>query len=230
MTGRVVVVKGLDGAGKSTLVPRLAESLNAVRLARPPRLEAPGLSPEDLRSHFDGRPPPQRRAYYRAANLVASEQAACALEGSHVVMDRYWPSTVAYAALDEGFDAGNDCGPGYPPELRRPDAVILLTVTEEARAQRMGGRGGSVGGEERALALDAAGRELVLRRYREFSTTEIDTSDLDAEAVLEAALDALDETGVNPNSWLGAGDIVSRRCLGAGRAHSSPQLSFISPS
>lgn len=200
MTGRFVVIEGLDGTGKSTLVSKLANRLKAVQLKCPPRIEASGPPAMDLRSHFDGRPPPQRRAYYRAANLVASEQAICALGGSHVVMDRYWPSTVAYGVLDRGFDAKNDCEPGYPPELRKPDVLILLTVIEEVRAERMRERKQSFGSEERALAMDKAGRQRVLQRYREFSPIEIDTSHKDPAAVLQAALDALHEFEIIPGA------------------------------
>lgn len=90
MTGnRFIVIEGLDATGKSTLVAKLAKHLDATLLASPPKLEAPDLSTEDLRLYFDERPPAQRRAYYRAANLIASEQAEMALQTSHVVMDRY---------------------------------------------------------------------------------------------------------------------------------------------
>ena len=200
MTGKFVVVEGLDATGKSKLAPRLADRLEAVHLKCPPRLEAPGQPVMDLRSHFDRRPHLQRRAYYRAANLVASEQVLCALGSSHVVMDRYWPSTFAYSALDRGFDARNDCMPRYPPELHEPDALILLTVTEEVRAQRIANRRESLGREEQALEVDAAGREAVLQRYREFSPIEIDTSHKNPAAVLQAALDVLHEFEIIPNA------------------------------
>lgn len=101
MTGKFIVIEGLDATGKSTLAPKLTECLDATLLACPPRLKAPELSKADIRSHFDCRPPVQRRAYYRAANLIASELAEVALQTGHVVMDRYWTSTVAFAALDD---------------------------------------------------------------------------------------------------------------------------------
>ena len=196
MTGKFIVIEGLDATGKSTLVGELAESLKATLLRCPPKLEAPEFIDGDLRSYFDERPAVQRRAYYRAANLIASEQAEAALQSGHVVMDRYWTSTVAFAALDDDSDLDQEWQGRYPPELRKPDIVILLTVDEENRAKRMHGRGEPVTTEEHNLASDAALRETVLRVYRTFDPIEIDTSDLTPDAVLETVLAALHRSGL----------------------------------
>ena len=196
MTGKFIVIEGLDATGKSTLVEKLAKCLNATLLKCPPRLEAPDLSDTDLRSYFDGRPPLQRRAYYRAANLIASEQAEIALQNGHVVMDRYWTSTVAFAALDDDSDFDREWQGCYPPELRKPDAVSLLTVDEENRTKRMGGRGEPVTDEEQNLAEDVVHREDILRVYRSFSPIEIDTSHLGPNAVLEVVFAALKKSRI----------------------------------
>ena len=196
MTGKFIVIEGLDAAGKSTLVVRLAESLSAALLRCPPKLEAPGFIDGDLRSHFDNRPASQRRAYYRSANLIASEQAEVALRTGHVVMDRYWTSTVAFAALDDNSDLDQEWQGLYPPELRKPDIVILLTVDEENRTKRMQGRDEPITAEEQNLAADIARREAVLQVYRSFDPIEIDTSDLTPDAVLETVLAVLHRSGL----------------------------------
>ena len=196
MTGKFIVIEGLDATGKSTLVEKLVKRLNATLLKCPPRLNAPDLSDADLRAYFDERPPTQRRAYYRAANLIASEQAEIALQNGHVVMDRYWTSTVAFAALDDDSDLDREWQGRYPPELRKPDAVILLTVDEEDRTKRIRGRGEPVTNEEQNLAKDVVHREDVLQVYRRFDPIEIDTSDLDPDAVLEVVLAALQKSHI----------------------------------
>lgn len=197
MTGKFIVIEGLDATGKSTLVAKLAEALNANLLQCPPRLEAPEFIDGDLRSYFDDRPSAQRRAYYRAANLIASEQAEVALQAGHVVMDRYWTSTIAFAALDDDSDLDQEWQGRYPPELLKPDTVILLTVDEENRAKRMRGRGEPVTTEENNLAANTTRRETVLQIYRTFDPIEIDTSDLTRDAVLETVLAVLYRSGLD---------------------------------
>lgn len=194
MNSLFIVIEGLDATGKSTLAPKLAHRLGATLLECPPKLEAPNLSP-DLRGHFDNRPPNQRRAYYRAANLIASEMAEVALKIGHVVMDRYWPSTVAFAALDRNSDLIQEWQGCYPLEIREPDAVILLTVNEENRRKRMHERGEPVTAEEQKLE-DITRCESVLREYRQFQPIEIDTSDCDRDTVLNMVITALRDADI----------------------------------
>ena len=69
-------------------------------------------------------------------------------------------------------------------------------MDEENRTKRMSGRGEPVTNEERNLAADIVHREAVLQTYRTFGPIEIDTSHLDADAVLEEVLAALREAGI----------------------------------
>ena len=177
MSSQFIVIEGLDATGKSTLVPRLADRLDATLLQCPPKLEAPDLSP-NLRGHFDNRPPNQRRAYYRAANLIASEMAEISLKTGHVVMDCYWTSTVAFTALDDDSDLDQEWQGRYPRN-------------SASRTKRMRGRGEPITDEERNLAEDVAHREAVLRVYRRFDPIEIDTSDRDPDTVFDMVITAL---------------------------------------
>lgn len=195
--GKFVAVEGLDGTGKSTLVCKLAKSLAADLLRTPPDMRAPDLFPgKDLRALFDKCDPVRRRAYYRAANLVASEAARVALERSHVVMDRYWTSTYAYAALDDdGSDRLEKWAGRYPLELLEPNAVVLLTASGETRRRRMSGRGRPLTDEEERLH-DREQR--VIERYREFGPLEVNTDNRNPAEVLQDTLDALSGCGIEP--------------------------------
>lgn len=199
-----IVVEGLDATGKTTLTKSLAAQYQAEPLKCPPQLTAELLG-DNVRAHFDGREPTVRRAYYRAANLLASEQALRMIKehGKAVVMDRYWPSTVAFShdegLLDQWMDGS------YPPELLVPDLLILLTVDEEARVRRLAGRGAPATLEEESIAAQQAYRDGILTAYRRFEVVEIDTSELTADEVLQAALDIV-QAKIRVTRWQRATD------------------------
>lgn len=197
MTNLFIVIEGLDATGKSTLVENLVNAMGAKLLFCPPRLEAPGLMEGDLRIHFDDTPPPIRRAYYQAANLIASEMATATLEQNHVIMDRYWTSTVAFSAMDEYHQMAQWNG-FYPDSMRPPDVLILLTVDEVNRKIRMDGRGEPTTSEESNLAQNTERRRAVLEAYRSFSPIEIDTSNLNPQEVLEIALQIVESKMNDP--------------------------------
>lgn len=195
-----LVLEGLDGTGKSTVAKALAARLDAVMLRSPPNLvHTPGLtgtadgdtlpSLGSLRQHFDARSPTVRRAYYRAAGLVSSELALQALQqGRHVVMDRYWASTAAFAAMDRPPPKGDFAAGEYPPEFAKPDAVLLLTVSEQERVRRMRTGRDARTEEEDRLEEQSESRAAVLQAYRLFNVLEVDTTDMTVEQVVEHCL------------------------------------------
>jgi len=179
-----IVIEGLDATGKSTLVEKLCSDLSADLLSCPPIITSKQI---DLRSHFDNCDAVQRRAFYRFANLLASEQAKEALQFNDVIMDRYWTSTAAFSAMDDGFEHDVPFGE-YPPEIMPPHILILLIVNEENRLLRMSGRGEAETAEEAKLAQDSEKRQQVLANYKTFDPYIIDTSNLSPGQVLAAAL------------------------------------------
>lgn len=179
----IILIEGLDGVGKTTLTRLLSSELGAELITCPPRLaDHDVLGP--LRSHFDGRPEAVRRAYYRFANLLASEHALAVSVTRPVVLDRYWPSTVAFGVgVDRSAELETWVG-RYPPELMRPDIMVLLEVDEPTRARRMGHRGEPATEEEATLARASSLREAVSRVYRAFHPVVVDTSPHDEAGVL----------------------------------------------
>tara|TARA_Y100000766_G_scaffold221488_1_gene193710 strand:- start:78 stop:410 length:333 start_codon:yes stop_codon:yes gene_type:complete len=107
-------------------------------------------------------------------------------------MDRYWTSTAAFAAMDEGFEHDVELGQ-YPDEIRKPDLLILLTVDEHNRLERLQGRGEVETKEESELAASKTKRENVLQAYMAFNPVIIDTSNKSPEQVCEEALKIVQE-------------------------------------
>jgi len=185
-----IVIEGLDATGKSTLVENLTRALSAKMISCPPNIIIPSLQEGSIRPHFDSLSPLQRRAYYRFSNLVASEGASKHLTDSDVVMDRYWTSTAAFAAMDDDFEHDIALGE-YPDEIRVPDILILLTVDEENRLKRLHGRGEVETSEESELSSNVEKRLRVLESYKSFNPIIIDTSNKSPEQVCLEALEII---------------------------------------
>lgn len=89
--GIFIVLEGLDGTGKSTVVQELAIRLNTITMVTPPN------SMRAYRSYFDRVGGAQREAYYMIGNFITATEirSACA-SGESVVVDRFYSSTRSY--------------------------------------------------------------------------------------------------------------------------------------
>jgi thymidylate kinase len=116
------------------------------------------------RAAADALPDEARRRWYLSANVEAARQARAHQDaGRAVVMDRSLASTLAFGAAERAEVAE---GADWPPELPRPDYLLLLNVSEPERRRRLLGRDGELTAEERRLLVDHACRERVLCGYR----------------------------------------------------------------
>lgn len=183
----VILIEGLDGVGKSTLVNSLATKLTASLIASPPRIPDPSDAHADLRNRMDQTEPSVRREYYRTGNFHASLSIEEARKYGPVVLDRYWPSTASFAVLDEHQPEWEPLGV-WPRGLVEPDIMILLTVDEDGRLKRMSKREQAVTEEEAHLEKGSQAREEVIEALRRFEPIEIDTSQLNATEVLNEVM------------------------------------------
>jgi dTMP kinase len=107
----LIVLEGIDGCGKSTQAERLASALTA-RGTPPVRQREPGGTRlgEKVRallldSATEACPVAELFGYLTArAQLCHSVLAPALAEGRWVLMDRFWPSTIAYQAYGLGLD------------------------------------------------------------------------------------------------------------------------------
>lgn len=133
MRGRLIVVEGADGVGKTTLSRALAEALGARWMT------TPGAPIRRVRADFDAAfsaCASARSLAYGATVIAAGAEARQAMEdGLDVVFDRYWLSTVVYAP------------PGLWPALEQlsglappADHTLYLAVSEPIRRARLQAR------------------------------------------------------------------------------------------
>ena len=152
-----VVLEGLDGVGKSTLVRNLADHFNGE--AR----NTPGCALRPFQKKIlDALGSNQlARCIFYASTVFAEGRRARELadRGNIVFIDRYWLSTIAYARA-RGVTEDLSSLEAIVP---RPDVTVLLTLEEEERQRRMKSRGHSSADCE---TLNKEFRVTVLRELR----------------------------------------------------------------
>jgi thymidylate kinase len=180
--GRLIVLEGLDGVGKSTLSRRLAETLGAA-------LEStPGRAIRGAREAFEAELAPCRVARslaYGATVIAAGARVEAALRsGQDVVMDRYWLSTLVHAPAQArpALDA-------MAAFVRPADHTLYLRLSPQLRAARLFSRG-ATDEDRRTLQAHAAYEAAYLEALAGPAAgraTVIDAG-LDEMGVLEAVL------------------------------------------
>lgn len=141
--GRLIVVDGLDGVGKTTVSQRLAGRLGARWMATPSNaLRAGGLTRDAYQSN-EG-----LVLFYASAVVDAGATIrACLARGEDVVCDRYWLSTISGAAA-----RGVRLPLGVLEQLVEPaDYTFVLTAPTATRAARLRGRGKFTRGDAASL-------------------------------------------------------------------------------
>jgi dTMP kinase len=133
----LIVFEGIDGSGKGDQVSRLLSFLRQKKLPYSVH-KYPTSKAKDALAHLSGEkdlPPDELVRVF--SEDIASEQKKIARElaaGRVVVCDRYLHSTLAYQAVELGYDA-------LEKELAKqgmiePDLVVILDIGERESARR----------------------------------------------------------------------------------------------
>ena len=144
----VVVVEGLDGSGKSTLVRELSVQHNNVVC-----WSTPSQTLSDVRPVFDKCGGAVARAFYMVSNYVLQYEIheydelhhQPAGEANHTsamtihIVDRWVTSTIAYSVAWNFLDI--DVLPasafGWPHDVRPPDLLLILQIDDAVRRERV---------------------------------------------------------------------------------------------
>jgi thymidylate kinase len=147
----IVLIEGLDGCGKSTLVKRLANT------PPPPEgrftwsaVSTPTASMAAVRDVFDKRGGAVARAFYMASNYMLQQEIreeCIHLHNAIFVVDRWYASTCAYSVAwknttggPESIDQLDESLFQWPKDLMRPDIFLLLHVDDSTRRDRVTAR------------------------------------------------------------------------------------------
>lgn len=148
-----IAIEGLDGTGKSTLVSALARHLATEPLRTPDAAFAPVRLVAD--QHLAGSPRAHTLFYATMVQFASDAARQKASRGEHVIVDRYWSSTVAYDLVFRHSGLPFD---ELAEGLFRPDITIFLEASLEVRRQRILGRGLTSPEDARGLDPDRDAR------------------------------------------------------------------------
>ncbi len=146
--GKFIVFEGIDGAGKSTQVEMLSSHLrklghSVMLTAEPTSLES-GKAIRRALSGEESRSEEEMAAMFALDRIAHNRELASTLaEGTHIICDRYYYSSLAYQGQATDYSwvkAMNiDC-----PAIRRPDICIYLDLTPEQSLERIKARNGEL--------------------------------------------------------------------------------------
>jgi dTMP kinase len=171
--GRLIVLEGGEGAGKSTHAKFVRDWLDE-RGRKPVLTREPGGSPlaeairelvlKSWKEGMDGTTELLLMFAARAAHLHALIRPTLEA-GNDVVCDRFVDATYAYQGAGRGLrETDIDTLAELVLRRLRPDLVILLDIDPQTGAQRVRGRGGANRFDEEAAAFQTRVRKAYLRR------------------------------------------------------------------
>ncbi len=193
MVGRLVAFEGVDGAGKTTQLRRLAEVLRA-RGREVVTTKEPTDGPIGRRIRETARtgrlPPAEELALFlqdRRAHVDEVIRPALA-RGAVVLVDRYFYSTAAYQGA-RGLDPADILArnEAFAPV---PDVVLLLELPPETGVSRVRGRDGAENLFERLEDLRACDRVFRALDRPEIARVDASGGEEDVHRACVAAFDA----------------------------------------
>ena len=173
----IIVIDGLDGVGKTSVIETLAKDEGWINLAD---------EVKEMRQHVrtapDHSPSVNRMLNLAFLKHMSDKASKLSKEGKTVILDRYTPSHGAYAKEfnKKAIKAGEFPDIEFKQlNLIKPDMVIILKVREDVRAARLFARDKQAP-HELVLSKEHAIRKNIQKRLEKDADIIIDTSDRSA--------------------------------------------------
>jgi dTMP kinase len=172
--GKFITLEGVDGAGKSTHIPRIAQLLEAqgreVLLTREPGGTPLGEKLRELLLHESMHPETESLLMFAARREHIEQVIRPALErGVYVISDRFTDASFAYQCGGRGVDAGKiaQLEQWVQGELQ-PDLTLLFDVPVSVSTQRLAGARNPDRFEKENAVFFERIRQAYLKRAKQF--------------------------------------------------------------
>ena len=199
--GRFIVFEGIDGAGKTTQIERLAARLRAegrkVAVPAEPTASVSGGLLRDALAGIHKRTACEMAALFVLDrifhNVGPNGIEAMLTEGYDVICDRYYYSSMAYQGSQTDADWVRDMNLKCP-EIRRPDLCVVLDLAPEESMRRIAKARTSPEIYEKKEILEAV-RARFFHVFRELDDRVeiIDTTGLSIDDVAEKVAAAVED-------------------------------------
>jgi len=203
--GKLIVIEGVDGAGKTTQIQRLADNLTAdgyeVFVTSEPTCKAVNHAPtavggiiSDVLKGKIEMSASSMAALFLADRVLHNTDGEFGIKslisrGVCVICDRYYYSSCAYQGLDSDLDwvigQNINC-----PDIIRPDVCVFLDLDPETASMRRQTRGEEIEIFERPEVKTSTVRDKFLRVFEKLSDDNIKHVDADG-TIDEVALRVL---------------------------------------
>ena len=175
-----VVFEGVDASGKTTVARLVANHLQAVYYATPPKEFLSRREEVDLNASADA----HYRFYLDGIRRASVEIEEFLSAGKTVISDRYWATTYAYHVV-----MGASVSKGDFEGIVLPTMTVFLTASPEVQACRFALRGMSAGDRRLLNQQEDLSRELKkLLMEEEKRLVTVDTSSLTLSQVTARVL------------------------------------------
>ncbi len=198
--GRFIVFEGIDGAGKTTQIERLAAKLRAegrrVAITAEPTASVSGGLLRDALGGIQKRTACEMSALFVLDrifhNVNPNGIEAMLADGYDVICDRYYYSSMAYQGSQTDAEWVRDMNLSCP-EIRRPDLCVFLDLSPEESLRRIARDRTSTEIYEKKEILEAV-REKFFGVFRELDdrVAIIDTTGLSIDEVAEKVAAAVE--------------------------------------
>lgn len=189
--GRFIAVEGIDGCGKSTLAVRLVEAMGGGKML-PRRMPDSAEKLKKLRAAGASQRALQAAYLASIAKVSTSYVVPGLVAGQQMVADRWVGGQLAsgwlHSRLAGKANCSGGCVLGKVGEIAVPDIVFFLTAKDEVRRTRMAAREELSPNDEASLVEGAQDLYCTAIFATYPRVVEIDTTNLDQDAVLAEAL------------------------------------------
>ncbi len=186
---KLLLIEGVDGTGKSTVVMELEKRYSLKRISTP-------VEPlRSIRGNYDqgGVPPQARLLFYLSANAYSAKVIQDELKKTDVALDRYLLGTIANHNILAASDFSFFFTESEKLRMLAPDVTIVLTATQKVREDRIKQRVENGDGDFEFSIRSKIQEELVrclnLPIYKTGLREIIDTSNIPIEVVVNKVVE-----------------------------------------